>query len=135
MCVEAYLQGQDMWELVVSADIGIPTDTLENAKPQRKRKIKYGKSLCVLKTSINKEFIDHVRDVTSLKEYWETLERLFFQKNIIRLQLLENELLMLTQRGMSIFIYFLGVKSIYTEILELDLNEEINETRLQHFFI
>jgi len=60
-----------------------------------------------LRTSIAKELIDHVRDVSSSKEVWEILERLFTKKNIARLQLLENELAMLTQGGMSIAEYFL----------------------------
>ncbi|WRX18512.1 hypothetical protein QQP08_010999, partial [Theobroma cacao] len=36
--------------------------------------------LFALRTSICKEFIDHVRDSTLLKEVWETLERLFSKK-------------------------------------------------------
>lgn len=31
ICMEAYLQGQDLWELVVSADAEMPVDTPENA--------------------------------------------------------------------------------------------------------
>ncbi|KAK9120307.1 hypothetical protein Syun_017924 [Stephania yunnanensis] len=59
MCMEAYLQGQDLWDLVSGADIEIPADTLENSEPRRKWKIKCGKALFALRTSISKEFIDH----------------------------------------------------------------------------
>lgn len=83
--MEAYLQGQDLWDLVAGADADIPTDTTENVEPQRKWKIKCGKALFALRTSISKEFIDHVRDVNSPKEVWDTLERLFSKKNTTRL--------------------------------------------------
>ncbi|KAK3023537.1 hypothetical protein RJ639_044891 [Escallonia herrerae] len=98
LCMEAYLQGQDLWDLVDSADSDIPNDTLENAEPRRKWKIKCGKALFALRTSISKEHIDHIRDVNSPKKVWRTLERLFTKKNTARLQLLENELAGLTQR-------------------------------------
>ena len=58
----------------------------------RKWKIKYGKALFALQTSIGKEYIKHVRDVKTSKQVWETLETLFTQKNMMRLQFLENEL-------------------------------------------
>ncbi|XP_021893627.1 uncharacterized protein LOC110811421 isoform X2 [Carica papaya] len=115
MSMKAYLQGQDLWELV-GVQAAIPEDTPENTEPWRKWKIKCNKALFALTTSISEEFIDHVHDITSPKEVWETLERLFSQKNTIRLQLLENELAMLTQGGMYICKYFLQVKSICAEI-------------------
>ncbi|PHT71997.1 hypothetical protein T459_22782 [Capsicum annuum] len=68
MCMEAYLQGQDLWELVAGSDTEIPVDTAANIEPRRKWKIKCGKALFALRTSISKEFIDHVCDVGSPKE-------------------------------------------------------------------
>ncbi|KAK3006344.1 hypothetical protein RJ639_017493 [Escallonia herrerae] len=68
LCMEAYLQGQDLWDLVDSADSDIPNDTPKNAEPRRKWKIKCGKALFALRTSISKEHIDHIRDVNSPKE-------------------------------------------------------------------
>lgn len=35
MCIKAYLQGQDLWELVFGADTKIPSDIPDNAEPQR----------------------------------------------------------------------------------------------------
>lgn len=119
MCMEAFLQGQDLWELVSGVD-GIPADIPENVELQRKWKIKCGKALFALRTSINKEFIDHVRDVSSPKDVWDTLERIFSKKNTARLQFLENDLAMLKQEGMSMSEYFLRVKNICAEISELD---------------
>ncbi|KAK4435148.1 hypothetical protein Salat_0678100 [Sesamum alatum] len=135
MCLEAYLQGQDLRELVVSADTIIPTDTTENVESRRKWKITYAKALFALRTSIDKEYIDHVREVSSSKHVWETLERLFIKQNATRLHLLENELAMLTQGGMSVFEYFLKTKFIYVEISELDPNEKISEAHMRRFLI
>ncbi|KAL4347792.1 hypothetical protein GQ457_17G001580 [Hibiscus cannabinus] len=135
MCMEAYLQGQDLWDLIVGPDDEIPSDTPGNSEPHRKWKIKCGKALFALRTSISKEFIDHVRDVDSPKEVWETLERIFSKKNTARLQLLENELAQSTQGGMSISEYFLRVKSICAEISELDTKEKISDARLRRFLI
>lgn len=130
MCMEAYLQGQDLWDLVIGADAEIPADMAENSEARRKWKIKCGKALFALRTSINKEFIDHVRDENSPKEVWDTLERLFSKKNTARLQFLENELAMLKQGGMTISEYFLRVKNVCAEISYLDIDEKISDTRL-----
>ncbi|KAL0314881.1 UNVERIFIED_CONTAM: hypothetical protein Sangu_2332500 [Sesamum angustifolium] len=135
MCMEAYLQGQDLWELIVGADTEIPADTSENAEPRRKWKIKCGKALFALRTSISREFIDHVRDINSPKQVWDTLERLFSKKNTARLQFLENELAMINKEGMSISEYFLKVKNICAEISELDPAEKISEALLRRFLI
>ncbi|KAG6385352.1 hypothetical protein SASPL_154185 [Salvia splendens] len=114
ICMEAYLQGQDLWELIAGAETEVPRDVPENAESRRKWKIKCGKALFALRTSINKEFIDHVRDVSSPKEVWQALENVCTKKNTARLQLLENELAMLTQG---------------------DTNEKISEARLRRYLI
>lgn len=36
MCMEAYLQGQDIWDLIVGTDSIIPANTPENAESRRK---------------------------------------------------------------------------------------------------
>ncbi|KAH0643052.1 hypothetical protein KY290_034654 [Solanum tuberosum] len=36
MCMEAYLQGQDLWDLIVGSDVEIPENTPENSEPRRK---------------------------------------------------------------------------------------------------
>ncbi|KAK3025135.1 hypothetical protein RJ639_043917 [Escallonia herrerae] len=135
MCMEAYLQGQDLWDLVSGADSVVPDDIPENVEAQRKWKIKCGKALFALRTSISREYIDHVRDVDSPREVWGTLERLFTKKNTARLQLLENDLATLTQGGMSISEYFLKVKNICSVISQLDMDEPISEARLRRYLI
>ncbi|KAI9085201.1 hypothetical protein K1719_032834 [Acacia pycnantha] len=62
MCMEAYLQGQDLWELIAGVDT-IPPDVPENAESRQKRQIKCGKALFALRTSIIKEFIDYVCEI------------------------------------------------------------------------
>lgn len=88
-----------------------------------------------LRTSISKEYIDHVRELDSPKKIWETLERLFTQKNTMRLQYLENELASLTQDNLAISDYFLKVKNVCAEISELDSEEKISEARLRRYLI
>ncbi|KAJ7949736.1 Retrovirus-related Pol polyprotein from transposon TNT 1-94 [Quillaja saponaria] len=96
LCMEAFLQG-DLWDLVDSSDSVTPQDIPKNVESRRKWKIKCGKALFVLRMSVGKEHIDHIRDLESPKEVWKTLERLFTKKNTARLQLLENKLARLVQ--------------------------------------
>ncbi|KAK4385616.1 Retrovirus-related Pol polyprotein from transposon TNT 1-94 [Sesamum angolense] len=81
------------------SELEIPADTFEKAEPRRKWKIKCGTALFALRTSISREFIDHVRNVNSPKQVCDTLERLFSKKNTAREQFLENELAMIKQEG------------------------------------
>nr|GMD14281.1 UBN2_3 domain-containing protein [Ipomoea batatas] len=70
--VEAYLQGQDLWELVSGEEV-IPADTPQNAELRRKWKIKCGKALFALQTLVSKDYIEHVRGKGSPKEVWRHL--------------------------------------------------------------
>ncbi|XP_071688557.1 uncharacterized protein [Rutidosis leptorrhynchoides] len=135
MCMEAFLQGHDLWELVSGGEAIIPIETLENVESRRKWKVRCGKALFALRTSISKEFIEHVRDTTSPKELWDTLEKLFSKKNTARLQFLENELAISRQEGMSVSEYFLRVKNLCSEISEIDDKEKISEARLRIYLI
>ncbi|KAH6807330.1 hypothetical protein C2S51_028438 [Perilla frutescens var. frutescens] len=97
LCMEAYLQGQDLWDLI-SGDDELPTDTTANVEARR-----------------NMDYIEHVRDVKTPKRVWETLERLFTQKNTMRVQFLENELARIVQ--------------------ELDTDEPVKDVRLRRYLI
>ena len=133
LCMEAYLQRQDLWDLISGDDAVIPEDTPQNADLWRKGKIKCGKTLFALRTSISQDYIAHVRDVSSPKQVWETLERLFTQKNTMWLQYLENELVGMTQGTLSIPEYFLKVKTLCAEISELDTEEPVSDAWLRRF--
>ena len=93
--------------MIDGADTVIPPDTPKNAELRKKWRIKCGKALFMLRTSISKDYIDHVCDIDSPRQVWQMLERVFTKKNNARLQFLENELAVITQGGMSISEYFL----------------------------
>lgn len=135
LCMEAYLQGQDLWDLISGAEAVIPENTPQNTELRRKWKIKCGKALFSLRTSINKEYIEHIRDVASSKKVWETLERLVTQKNTMRLRFLENDFAGLAQGNLSISEYFLSVKNLCLEISVLDMEQPISDAYLRHCII
>ena len=133
-CMESYLQGQDLWEVVGGGEVTQPAAEDANGI-LRKWKIKAGKAMFALKTTIEEEMLEHIRDAKTPKEAWDTFVTLFSKKNDTRLQLLENELLSMAQRDMTIAQYFHKVKSICREISELDPTAPIGETRIKRIII
>ena len=95
LCVEAYLQGQNSWEIVGGTDTTAPTN--DNAKALQKWQIKAGKAMFVLRITVQKELLEHIRDVDTLKKAWDTLATLFSKTNDTWLQFLENEPASITQ--------------------------------------
>ena len=94
-CMESYLQGQDLWEVVAGTETmpppkesGDSSGKKNGAEALRKWRIKAGKAMFVLKTTIEEDLLENIRDVETPKEAWETLEKLFSKKNEARLQLL-----------------------------------------------
>ena len=85
LCIEAFLQGQDLWDLMAKNEMKMPPDTPDTMEARRKWKVKCGKMLFVLRMTVNKELIDHIRDLDTPKDVWETLEKLFSKKNVARL--------------------------------------------------
>ncbi|KAM1301664.1 hypothetical protein ACFX2H_012670 [Malus domestica] len=120
-CMESYLQGQDLWDVVGGNEVAQPEE--DTSGTLRKWKIKAGKAMFALKTTIEEEMLEHIRDAKTPK------------KNDTRLQLLENELLSMAQRDMTIAQYFHKVKSICREISELDPTAPIRETRMKRIII
>lgn len=88
-CIESYLQGQDLWEVVGGTEVTQPT----TEDVVRKWKIKAGKAMFALKTTIEEEMLEHIRDIKTPKEVWDTFITLFSKKNDTKLHILENELL------------------------------------------
>ena len=68
----------------------------------RKWRIKAGKAMFGLQTTIGEEMLEHIWDDKTPKEAWDTFMILFSKKNDTRLQLLENELLSISQRDLTI---------------------------------
>ncbi|KAE8675571.1 tir-nbs resistance protein [Hibiscus syriacus] len=129
-CMESYLQGQDLWEVVGDGEVTQPTAEDANGI-LRKWKIKAGKAMFALKTTIEEEMLEHIRDAKTPKEAWDTFVTLFPKRNDTKLQLLENELLSMAQRDMAVAQYFHKVKSICCEISELDPTAAIGEARIK----
>ena len=65
-----------------------------------------------IKTTIEEERMEHIRDATTPREAWISLAMRFSKKNDIRLQLLENELMSISQKDMTISQYFTKMKSL-----------------------
>ena len=132
-CMESYLQGQDLWDVVGGNEVTQPEDDTNGIL--RKWKIKAGKAMFALKTTVEDDMLQHIRKAKTPKEAWDTFATLFSKKNDTRLQLLENELLSVAQRDMTIVEYFHKVKSICREISELDPSAAIVESRIKRIII
>uniref|UniRef100_A0A2N9F8R9 CCHC-type domain-containing protein n=1 Tax=Fagus sylvatica TaxID=28930 RepID=A0A2N9F8R9_FAGSY len=130
-CMESYLQGQDLWEIVAGSETTPP----DNDQALRKWKVKVGKAMFAIKTSIEEEMLEHIRRADTPKATWNTFATLFSKKNNVRLQLLENELMSIAQRNMTITQYFTKVKSLCREISELDPASNISELRIRRIII
>ncbi|KAH6795253.1 hypothetical protein C2S52_005730 [Perilla frutescens var. hirtella] len=76
-CMESYLQGQDLWEVVGGKETTPP----EKAEALRKWKIKAGKAMYALKTTVSENLLEHIRAATTPKEAWDNLATLFSKKN------------------------------------------------------
>ncbi|KAE8676041.1 hypothetical protein F3Y22_tig00111634pilonHSYRG00007 [Hibiscus syriacus] len=133
-CMESYLQGQGLWEVVGGGEVTQPTTEDANGI-LRKWKIKAGKAMFALKTTIEEEMLEHIRDAKTPKEACDTFVTLFSKRNDTKLQLLENELLSMAQRDMAVAQYFHKVKSICREILELDPTAAIGEARIKRIIV
>ena len=141
-CMESYLQGQDLWEVVAGTETvpppkesGDSSGKKDGAEALRKWRIKTGKAMFVLKTTIEEDLLEHIRDAETPKEAWETLEKLFSKKNEARIQLLKKELSGISQDTLTIGQYFTKVKSICREISELAPDEKVGEARMRRIII
>ncbi|KAG6471563.1 hypothetical protein ZIOFF_069007 [Zingiber officinale] len=132
-CMESYLQGQDLWEVVGGSEATQPAKDANGIL--RKWKIKAGKAMFALKITIEEEMLEHIRDAKTPKEVWDIFATLFSKKNDTRLQLLENELLSIAQCDKTIVQYFHKVKLICREISELDPSAPIGEARIKRIII
>ena len=75
-CMMSYMQGQDLWEVVNGSEITQPE--VEDANGiLRKWKIKAGKVMFALKTTIEEDVLEHIRDAKTPYEAWNTFTKLF----------------------------------------------------------
>ncbi|CAB4316665.1 unnamed protein product [Prunus armeniaca] len=146
--MESYLQGEDLWDVIGGNEVTRPKEDTNGTL--RKWKIKASKAMFALKTTIEEEMLEHIRNAKTPKEAWDTFATLFLgrngtrlqlgatlfsRRNDIRLQLLENELLSVAQCDMTIAQYFQKVKSICSEISELDPTSAIVDSRIKRIVI
>ncbi|KAG6505768.1 hypothetical protein ZIOFF_038133 [Zingiber officinale] len=134
-CMESYLVGEDLWDVVVINGVVAPEDAPANAEALKNWKQRNAKAEFVLKRSISHEIFEHIMGCASAREIWDTLDRLFNKKNEARLQLLENELAVAKQDGMSCSEFFLKVKNLCSEISLLNPEEKISNARLKRYII
>lgn len=132
-CMESYLVGEDLWDVVNGNNTDAPENTPENAEATKKWRQVNAKAEFVLKTSISPALFDHIIGCKSAREIWETLNRLFNKKDEARLQILENELANTTQGNLSISEYFLKIKKLCSEISLLNPEEAISEARQRRY--
>ncbi|KAL8132585.1 hypothetical protein AgCh_008168 [Apium graveolens] len=83
-CIMSYMQGQDLWEIVDGSETAKPATEDANGS-LRKWKIKAEKALFALKTRVEEDILEHIRDVSTPKEAWDILSKLFSKKNVSKL--------------------------------------------------
>ncbi|KAE8706148.1 tir-nbs resistance protein [Hibiscus syriacus] len=84
-CMESYLQGQDLWEVVGGGEVTQPAAEDANGI-LRKWKIKADKTMFALKTTIEEETLEHIRDAKTPKEAWDTFVTLFSKRSDTKLE-------------------------------------------------
>jgi len=133
-CMMSYRQGQDLWEIVSGCEITQP-EAEDASGTLRKWKIKASKAMFALKTTIEEDVLEHIRDAKTPHEAWNTFAKLFSKKNDTKLQLLESELLSVAQRELPVAQFFHKVKTLCREISELDTEAPIGETKMKRIII
>nr|XP_043621210.1 uncharacterized protein LOC122592939 [Erigeron canadensis] len=127
------MEGQDIWEVMQGSDVVAPRDNADGAL--RKWKVKDGKVMFILKTTVEEDLLEHIKDAESPKAAWDKLAELLNKKNDARLQLLENELLGIRQNELTIAQYFHKVKTLCREIGELDEEAAIGDAHKKRIII
>ncbi|KAL0452913.1 UNVERIFIED_CONTAM: Retrovirus-related Pol polyprotein from transposon RE2 [Sesamum latifolium] len=89
----------------------------------------------ILKTTIEEDVLEHIRESKTLKEAWDMFAKLFFKKNDTKLQLIKSELLSVAQRDLIVAQYFQKVKSLCREISKLNPEAPIGEARMKRIII
>ncbi|CAN1184463.1 hypothetical protein LINPERHAP2_LOCUS36992 [Linum perenne] len=96
--MEFYLRGQDLWDIVIGSQTTPPTDV----EGLRKWNVKVGKAFYVLSIAVDDSLLPRIKKVKTHAEVWKSLAEVFARTNDARLQMLENELLSISQREMTV---------------------------------
>ncbi|KAK0602412.1 hypothetical protein LWI29_033091 [Acer saccharum] len=140
-CMEYYLVGEDLLDVIGGGKTKAPKNTIETAdeikevdggktdaledtietSDEFKKWLKMNAKVeFVLKRSISHSLFKHIMRCKSASEIWATLSSLFNKKDVAQLQMLENELGNSTQGDLSISQFFLKIKTLCSEISLLD---------------
>jgi hypothetical protein len=76
--MESYIESQELLEYV-KANATLPHEL--DVAAVKKWKTKVAKALLAIKTTIEEEMINHIRDASTPKEAWDILAMKFFKKN------------------------------------------------------
>ena len=129
--MQYYFLGQELWDIIGGSDTTPPTD----AEAAKRWKVRAGKAMYALTVTVEDEFLQRIKNAKTPKEAWDTLAIIFTKKNDAILQRLENDLLSISQRNMTINQYFSKVKSLSDEISKLDPENAITEKRIRRIII
>ncbi|KAL8101564.1 hypothetical protein AgCh_033459 [Apium graveolens] len=131
-CMESYLVGEDLWDVVCGDDTIPPEDIQENNTALKEWRKKNGKAEFILKNSISTNVFDHIIHCKSASGIWETLNKIFNKNDKeTQLRVLKNDLENVTQGNLTISQFFLKIKNLCSEISKLDEKEMISEARLK----
>ncbi|KAK1583936.1 hypothetical protein Q3G72_028392 [Acer saccharum] len=140
-CMEYYLVGEDLLDVVGEGKTKAPKNTIETAdeikevdggktdaledtietSDEFKKWLKMNAKVeFVLKRSISHCLFKHIMRCQSASKIWATLSSLFNKKDVAQSQMLENELGNSTQGDLSISQFFLKIKTLCSEISLLD---------------
>jgi len=125
------LQGHDLWEAVGDGEREAPQVV---GDAPWKWKIKIGKALFILKTTVEENLLDHIRDIDNLRGAWDIFAAIFSRTKDAQFQHLENQLMNIKQ-DMTISQYFMKITSLCHEIAQLDPNLSIPEVRMRWIII
>ncbi|XP_059284866.1 uncharacterized protein LOC132038166 [Lycium ferocissimum] len=91
-CMESYLVGENLWDVVNGSYTSPPIDGPKNSSAYKKWKQINAKAEFILKRSISHNLVDHIIRCKLAHEIWRTFDRLFNKKDEARLEILENDL-------------------------------------------
>nr|KAJ0225563.1 hypothetical protein LSAT_V11C100028700 [Lactuca sativa] len=130
----SYMQVHDLWEVVKGAEKNQREDE-DNNRVLSKWKIKAEKVMLVLRNTVEEEMLEHIRDAATPKEAWETLITLFSKMSDTKLQMLENDLMSMSQKELLIPQYIHKVKVTCKKVGEIDLLALVDEERIKRIVI
>lgn len=89
-CIESYLVGEDLWQVVSRDNATAPANNVENAEALKHWTERNAKAEFILKQSISHGIFEHIVRCKTASEIWQTLDKLYNKKDVARLQMLSE---------------------------------------------